>query len=121
MAFSRFSLCTAAVVLGCAAGLAQAQAYVNGSISGQLAPGVYGRVDIGNAPPPALLYAQPMVAMPPAVVMPSPQPVYMWVPPGHADFQGLHLKPSPPVGYTRAGFAYFPIAWGLDLRIRRGR
>lgn len=45
----------------------------------------------------------------------------MWVPPGHADFQGLHLKPSPPVGYTRAGFAYFPIAWGLDLRIRRGR
>lgn len=33
----------------------------------------------------------------------------MWVPPGHADFQGLHLKPSPPVGYTRAGFAYFPI------------
>lgn len=90
MAFSRFSLCTAAVVLGCAAGLAQAQAYVNGSISGQLAPGVYGRVDIGNAPPPALLYAQPMVAMPPAVVMPSPQPVYMWVPPGHAKHWRKH-------------------------------
>lgn len=45
----------------------------------------------------------------------------LWVPPGLADFQGIHLKPSPPAGYTRAGFAYFPIAWGLDLRIRRGR
>ena len=69
---------------------AQAQAYVSGSISGQLAPGVYGRVDIGNASPPALLYAQPMVAMPPAVVMPSPQPVYMWVPPGHAKHWRKH-------------------------------
>lgn len=45
----------------------------------------------------------------------------LWVPAGHADFQGIHLKPSPPAGYTRAGFAYFPIAWGVDLRIRRGR
>jgi len=45
----------------------------------------------------------------------------MWVPSGAVDFQSIHLKPSPPAGYTRAGFAYFPIAWGLDLRIRRGR
>lgn len=45
----------------------------------------------------------------------------LWVPTGHADFQGIHLKPAPPAGFTRAGFAYFPIAWGVDLRIRRGR
>lgn len=45
-----------------------------------------------------------------------------WVPADAApDFQGIHLKASPPVGYTRAGFAYFPIVWGVDLRIRRGR
>jgi uncharacterized membrane protein YgcG len=72
----------AAVTLVCAAGLAQAQAYVSGSVSGQLAPGVYGRVDIGNAPPP-LLYQQPMLIAPPAVMVPQ-RPVYMWVPPGHA-------------------------------------
>ena len=49
----------AALALVCAAGAAQAQAYISGSISGQLAPGVYGQVNIGNAPP-QLLYAQPM-------------------------------------------------------------
>jgi hypothetical protein len=72
----------AAVTLVCAAGLAQAQTYISGSVSGQLAPGVYGRVDIGNAPPP-LLYQQPMLIAPPAVVVPQ-RPVYMWVPPGHS-------------------------------------
>lgn len=73
----------AALALVCAAGLAQAQAYVSGSVSGQLAPGVYGRVDIGNAGPPPLLYAQPMMAAPPAVAM-HQAPQYMWVPPGHS-------------------------------------
>lgn len=71
----------AALALTCAAGLAQAQAYISGSISGQLAPGVYGQVNIGNAAPPQVLYAQPMWGGP---VMPQVQPVYMWVPPGHS-------------------------------------
>lgn len=44
-----------------------------------------------------------------------------WVPAGLDGFQGIELKPAPGAGFTRAGFAYFPIAWGLDLRIRRGR
>ncbi len=70
----------AALALVCAAGAAQAQAYISGSISGQLAPGVYGQVNIGNAPPP-LLYAQPMWGGP---VVPQVQPIYMWVPPGHS-------------------------------------
>ena len=77
------------LALCCAATVAQAQAYVNGSISGQLAPGVYGRVDIGNAPPPPLMYAQPMMAIPPAVMVPSP-PQYLWVPPGHAKHWRKH-------------------------------
>ena len=52
-------------------------------VSGEVAPGVYGRVDIGGAPPPPVLYAEPMVI----VREPSPAkvaPVYMHVPPGHA-------------------------------------
>lgn len=68
---------------------ASAQAYVNGSVSGQIAPGVYGRVDIGNAPAPALIYQQPMLIAPPPVAVPAP-PVYMYVPPGHAKHWGKH-------------------------------
>ena len=71
----------AALALTCAAGFAQAQAYISGSISGQLAPGVYGQVNIGNAAPPQVLYAQPMWGGP---VVPQVQPIYMWVPPGHS-------------------------------------
>lgn len=74
----------AACALMCVAALAQAQAYISGSVSGQLAPGVYGRVDIGNAPAPALVYGQPMLAVPPAAVVAPAQPVYMWVPPEHS-------------------------------------
>lgn len=44
-------------------------------------PGVYGRVDIGRFPQPALVVAQPVIVQR-AVVM-QPEPVYMWVPPGH--------------------------------------
>lgn len=58
------------------------------SVSGEVAPGVYGRVDIGNTPPP-VLYAQPMIihrtARPVAVA-----PVYMHVPPGHAKKWSKH-------------------------------
>lgn len=74
------ALGAAATALWCAAGLAQAQTYIAGSVAGQLAPGVYGRVDIGGPPPP-LMYAQPVLIAPPAV---RPPPVYMYVPPGHA-------------------------------------
>ncbi len=46
-------------------------------------PGFYGRVDIGNLPPPRLVYAAPIVIQPvPAGVV--HQPIYLHVPPGHA-------------------------------------
>jgi hypothetical protein len=73
-----------------AAGGAGAQTYINGSVGGQIAPGVYGRVDIGNGPAPALLYAQPVVISRPAMVVPHAAPVYMYVPPGHAKHWGKH-------------------------------
>lgn len=68
---------------------ASAQAYVGGSVSGQLAPGVYGRVDIGNAPAPAVIYQQPVIIAPPQMAMQG-APVYMYVPPGHAKHWGKH-------------------------------
>lgn len=63
--------------------VAQAQS-VSLSVGGQIAPGVYGRVDIGNAPPPPVVYAQPVVIAPPPPAVLAPAPVYMHVPPGQA-------------------------------------
>jgi hypothetical protein len=54
-------------------------------------PGFYGRIDIGNAPPPVLVYPQPVVVQPVRVVQPVPvQPVYLHVPPGHAKNWSKH-------------------------------
>jgi hypothetical protein len=50
-------------------------------LSGQVAPGIYGQVQLGGGPPPPVVYAQPMLIEP----QPSPPPpVYLHVPPGHA-------------------------------------
>ena len=62
---------------------------INISVGGEIAPGVYGRVDFGNAAPPPVLYPQPVIIAQPAqrVVM---QPVYLHVPPGHAKKWDKH-------------------------------
>lgn len=73
----------ALVSLLCSTGIAVAgEPYFNAGIAGQISPGVYGRIEIGNTPPP-VIYAQPII------VVPAPRPVavapiYMHVPPGHA-------------------------------------
>lgn len=46
-------------------------------------PGFYGRVEIGNLPPPQLVYAQPIVVQPVPAYASAP-PIYLHVPPGHA-------------------------------------
>jgi len=33
-------------------------------VAGQIAPGIYGQVDLGDEPPPPLVYAQPMLIVP---------------------------------------------------------
>ncbi len=43
-------------------------------------PGVYGRIDIGRFPQPAVIVPQPVIIAPPAGVVVQPQPIYMWVP-----------------------------------------
>src|SRR5262245_59849624 len=53
------------------------------TITGEIVPGVYGRVDLSNRPPPPLVYAEPLfIERPPTHVV--VQPIYLHVPPGHA-------------------------------------
>ena len=55
-------------------------------------PGVYGRIDIGRFPQPQVVVAQPMIIQRPVQVVNVPQPVYMWVPPGHRKNWRKHCR-----------------------------
>jgi hypothetical protein len=46
-------------------------------------PGFYGRIDIGDFPPPVVVYPQPVIIQPAPVAV-WRQPIYLHVPPGHA-------------------------------------
>src|SRR5579862_6234035 len=73
--------------LAAAATCAQAQnVSVNAVITGQVVPGVYGQVVLGNGPRPPVVYEQPMIVQPAPVVIGEPpvEPIYLHVPPGHA-------------------------------------
>jgi len=64
---------------------------INATITGEIAPGVYGQVVLGNRPPPPLVYAQPVVAVPVVVAEPVPmEPIYLHVPPGHVKHWRKH-------------------------------
>ncbi|RYY75013.1 MAG: hypothetical protein EOO52_11935 [Gammaproteobacteria bacterium] len=62
---------------------------LNVLLSGEVRPGVYGQVQIGNAPRPAVVYERPRV-----VVVDRhyehEAPVYLHVPPGHARHWDRH-------------------------------
>ncbi len=70
------------------AATAQAQTSVGVSIDIQQ-PGVYGRIDIGNAPPPPVVYAQPVLITAPPRHM-RQRPIYLYVPPGHQKNWARH-------------------------------
>jgi len=53
-------------------------------------PGVSGRIDIGRFPQPVVVVQQPVIIAPPRVMAFPPQPVYMWVPPGHRKKWAKH-------------------------------
>lgn len=53
-------------------------------------PGLYGRIDIGNVPPPRLIYARPVIVRAPPVVV--EEPLYLHVPPGHARHWSKHCR-----------------------------
>lgn len=66
-----------------------ADTYISATVEGVLSPGVYGRIDLGNAPPPPVLYAQPVIISRPLVAVPQ-TPLYLYVPPGHAKNWAKH-------------------------------
>jgi len=79
----------AAIALAaCLAAPAFAQTNVGVSI-GINQPGVYGRIDIGSYPQPAVIYRQPILIAPPPPNI-QVQPVYLYVPPGHQKNWARH-------------------------------
>jgi hypothetical protein len=68
-------------ILVCAFAVSAQAADVGVSVSvGE--PGFYGRIDIGNAPRPEVVYSKPVVIRQRAAVV--EEPIYLRVPPGHA-------------------------------------
>jgi hypothetical protein len=114
------SVAVAGLVLTAAASTsANAQVVVNGSIGGVIAPGVYGRIDIGGAPPPVLVYPQPVMIIPPPPNV-RMAPVYYNVPPGHAKKWHKHCHKynacATPVYFVRS-----PEYHGRYWKEREGR
>ncbi|MDB6091580.1 MAG: hypothetical protein JWN85_4364 [Gammaproteobacteria bacterium] len=73
-----------AAVFGSAAPLTRAgDLGIGVTITGEITPGVYGRVDLSNRPAPPVVYAQPVFIDRPATTV-YVQPIYLHVPPDHA-------------------------------------
>ena len=86
------SLALAGLVALCAlcGGVAQAATpYAHATLQGALTPGVYGTVTFGNAPPPPVIYTQPVIIERAPVYVQQP-PLYLHVPPGHAKKSSRH-------------------------------
>ena len=82
------------VALSCLWGGAAVQAatpVVHATVEGSLAPGVYGRIDIGNSPAPVVIYPQPLIITAPTIGI-QQQPIYLHVPPGHAKNWDKHCR-----------------------------
>lgn len=88
-------------------------AYFNVTAGGPLRAGVYGRIEIRNAPPPPLIHPQPVVAAQP-LGKPALRPVYLYVPPGHARKWDRHCGKyqacETPVYFVRMDDS--PSRWG---------
>jgi hypothetical protein len=67
-------------------------------------PGVYGRIDIGDVPRPALVLPRPVLIAPPRVVV-QRDPVYLYVPPSHQQnwrrYCGRYEACGQPVYFVR--------------------
>ena len=86
-----------------AVGAAVAQPSVGVSI-GINQPGVYGRINIGDVPPPALVLPQPVIISPPRVAV-QRSPIYLYVPPAHQQnwrvYCGRYNACGQPVYFVR--------------------
>ncbi len=67
-------------------------------------PGVYGRINIGDVPRPALYRTEPVIILPPRVVV-EQQPVYLYVPTGEQQnwrrYCGRYNACGQPVYFVR--------------------
>jgi hypothetical protein len=79
-------LCATLLFLA-ATGATAADVNIQVILPGDIRPGLYGRVDLGPAPPPPLLYEKPVIIR---RAKAPPPPVYLHVPPGHAKNWGKH-------------------------------
>jgi hypothetical protein len=62
---------------------------LNVILSGEVRPGVYGQVQLGNAPRPVVVYERPRVVVVDRRYEHEP-PIYLHVPPGHARHWDKH-------------------------------
>ena len=89
-----------ALAAGCA-GAASAQTSVSIGIN---QPGVYGRITIGDVPPPALILPQPVIIERAPVVY-QRAPIYLYVPPAHQQnwrqYCGHYNACNQPVYFVR--------------------
>jgi hypothetical protein len=81
------------ILLICALGIASVSAMAQDvGVSIRIGdPNFYGRIDIGNAPRPQVIYTNPVIIHRPSVGYVE-EPVYLRVPPGHAKNWGKHCK-----------------------------
>lgn len=82
-ALRRFFL-TAALLVAAAPAMAQVGVAINVG-----APNFYGQITLGNAPPPQLVYARPMVITPAPQYVGAP-PIYLHVPPDQSRHWSRH-------------------------------
>jgi len=79
-------------------------------------PGVYGRIDIGRFPQPQVIVAQPIYIEREVRVVRQPEPVYMWVPPGHRKNWKKHCREYGACGVP----VYFVRHDWYDQKVRYG-
>ena len=87
--------------------------YVNATVQGTMSPGVYGRIEIGNAPPPPVIYQQPIIIVQQPVQV-QQQPMYLHVPPGHAKKWSKHCA-----RYSACGTPVYFVKVDGDERFER--
>jgi hypothetical protein len=64
---------------------------INVILSGEIRPGVYGQVQLGNTPRPVVIYDQPRVIVVDKRYI-HEEPIYLHVPPGHAKHWDQHCR-----------------------------
>lgn len=120
MRAARATALALSALLAGAASADGAPEYRNVTAGGKLRPGVYGRIVLkGQVAPPPVIYERPQIASQ-ALVPPSAQPVYLYVPPGQVRKWKQHCARwsacDEPVLFVRIEDS--PSRWGQWRQLR---